>query len=110
MGLSRAAEVVTEKWQLTLDRCKETCDETDALITVIATQTGEPKMADMMTMATPAAPSAAPKKKAAKKKAATKKKAAKKKAAKKKAAPKKKAAKKKPAKKKAAKKKPAKKR
>src|ERR1022692_2060353 len=106
MGLSRAAEVVTEKWQLTLDRCRETCDETDAHITVIATQTGEPKMADMMTMATPAAPSAAPKKKAAKKKAATKKKAAKKKAA-----PKKKAAKKKPAKKKkAAKKKPAKKR
>ena len=92
MGLSRG--------QVTLsDKIGEACDETEALITVMATQTGESKMmADMLTMASPAAPAAAPKKKA-KKKAATKKKAAKKKAA-----PKKKAAKKKPAKRRAAKK------
>ena len=88
MGLSRG--------QATLgDEFSSTCDEAEAPITVMATQTGEPKMmADMLTMA-PAAPAMAPKKRA-KKKAATKKKAAKKKAA-----PKKKAAKRKPAKKKA---------
>jgi len=83
---------------------KDACDEVEINITVTATQTGETTMmADMMSMITPSAPAAAPKKKAKKK--ATKKKAApKKKAAKKKAAPKKKAAKKKATKKKAKKK------
>ncbi|HXU54985.1 MAG TPA: hypothetical protein VN744_06090 [Casimicrobiaceae bacterium] len=107
MGLSRGA--------LKLDgRFGETCDEAEALITVLATQTGELQMmADMMTMGTPSTPAAAPKKKA-KRKAAPRKKAAKKaatkkKAGKKKAATKKKAAKRKPAKKKAAKRKVAKK-
>ena len=51
-------------------------------ITVTVTQTGETKMmADMMSMMTPAAPSAAPKKKAAKRKPAKKKAAPKKKTA-----------------------------
>ena len=73
MGLSRG-QATRE------DEFSGACDEIEALITVIGTQTGEPKMmADMLTMA-PATPAAAPKKRA-KKKAATKKKASKKKAA-----------------------------